>query len=323
MFLKESQETKKSLMTTKPYFRTIDLTGVPVPDFVESFSYEEIRAAAIARLIELQPDYLVVESDPAIKVIEAFCYREMLLRQRINDGLRANTITLAKGADLATIGAFANVAPLKGEDEARFRARVQQGFAQLAAAGPRGAYRAHVMGLSTDILDVGIHSPTPGEVVVSLLAFEDVEEVEPQEQAIGAALFAQPKDKKRILCRSGSDIVARTRNLLNEEDIRPLTDQVTVRPAHATPFDIVAKLVIYPGPDRELVLAQAKERLAAYLGSIRKVGYDATRSGIMAALNAPAVQNVALISLQADIVCGVYDVAVALSQEVEVSHVDV
>jgi len=307
----------------QPYFRTIDLTGVPVPDFVEAFSYEEIRAEAIKRLVELQPDYLVVESDPAIKVIEAFCYREMLLRQRINDGLRANTITLAKGADLATIGAFANVVPLAGEDEARFRARVQQGFAQLAVAGARGAYRAHVMGLSTDILDVGIHSPAPGEVVVTLLAFEDVEEASTDEMAIGTALFAQPRDKKRILCRSSSSIVARTRNLLNEEEVRPLTDQVTVRPAHVIPFEIKAKLVIYPGPDSSLVLAQAKERLVAYLSSICKVGHDATCSGIMAALQAPGVQNVLLASPQADIVCGADDIAVALNSDVEVSHVDV
>jgi len=304
----------------QPYFRTIDLTGVPVPDFVEAFSYEEIRAAAIARLVELQPSYIVVESDPAIKVIEAFCYREMLLRQRINDVARANTITLAKGADLAVIGAFANVAPLDGEDESRFRARVQQGFTQLAAAGPAKAYRAHVMGLSTDIVDVGIHSPAPGEVVVTLLAFQDVGEASADEIAIGTALFAQPK---QVLCRSGSNIIARTRDLLNSEDIRPLTDMVTVRPAHIIPFDIVAKLVIYPGPDASLVLAQAKERLAAYLSSIRRVGYDATRSGIIAALNAPAVQNVKLESPQADIVCGAYDVAAALSIDVEATHVDV
>jgi len=310
-------------MSIQPYFRTIDLTGVPVPNFVETFSYEEIRAAAIARLIELQPDYIVVESDPAIKVIEAFCYREMLLRQRINDAVRGNTITLAKGRDLEIIGAFANVAPLEGEDEARFRSRVQQGFAQLAAAGPRGAYRVHVMGLSTDIIDVGIHSPAPGEVVVTLLAFEDVEEATSSEIAIGTALFEQPRDKKRILCRSGSEIIARTRDLLNEDDIRPLTDQVTVRPTNVVDYEIKAKLVIYPGPDVNLVLSQAKERLGEYLRSIRKVGYDATRSGLISALSAGGVQNVTLTSPTSDVVCGHYDIAVALNVQVEVSHVDI
>jgi len=269
----------------------------------------------------------VLESDPAIKVIEAFCYREMLLRQRINDAARGNTITLSKGADLEAIGAFAGVAPLPDEDEARFRARVQQGFTRLAASGPRGAYRAYVMGLSTDIIDVGIHSPAAGEVVVTLLACQDVDEALGQEIAVGEALFDQKQaaklGKSRILCRSGSQIIAKTRDLLNEDDIRPLTDQVTVRPANILDYEIAAQLVIYPGPDVNLVLTQAKKRLGAYLRSLRKVGYDATRSGLIAALSAGGVQNVILTSPGQDIVCGAYDVACALKIDVEVSHVDI
>jgi len=309
------------------YFRTIDLSGVPVPDFVEEISYDEIRSAAIAKLVELQPDYIVLESDPAIKVIEAFCYREMLLRQRINDAARGNIITLSKARDLEAIGAFAGVAPLEGEEEGRFRTRVQQGFTRLAAAGPRGAYRAYVMGLSTAIIDCGIHSPSPGEVVVTLLACQDVEEATAQETSIGTALFEQKQaaklGKKRILCRSGSQIIARTRDLLNEDDIRPLTDQVTVRPANIIAYDVQAKLVIYPGPDVNLVLAQAKQRLNAYLRSLRKVGYDATRSGLISALSTGGVQNVILTNPQNDIICGAYDVACALKIDVEVSHVDI
>jgi len=165
--------------------------------------------------------------------------------------------------------------------------------------------------LSTDIIDVGIHSPSPGEVVVTLLAFEDVDTASKQETAIGTALFTQPQTMTRILCRPGSDIIARTRDLLNENDIRPLTDQVTVRPANIKAYDIVAKLVIYPGPDVQLVLSQAKTRLGEYLRSIRKVGYDATRSGLISALSAGGVQNVVLASPASDVVCGAYDVGVA------------
>jgi len=310
-------------LSPQPYFRTIDLTGVPVPDFVEAFSYSEIRAAAIAHLQQLQPDYLVLESDPAIKVIEAFCYREMLLRQRINDSLRANTITLAKGADLDTIGAFVNVARLEGEDESRFRARVQQGFSQIAAAGPRSAYRAHVMSVSSNIIDCGIHSPQAGQVVVTLLGFEDVDEGEATDEEVdhGALLFDQPKGKIRILCRSGSDLLSMVRAKLNEDDIRPLTDQVIVRPVSVVNYDIKAQLVIYPGPDGNLVLSQAKERLYGYLRHVRRVGYDVTRSDIIAALTSGGVQNVILIDPRQDIVCSPSDTAVARNIDVEVSHV--
>jgi len=250
-----------------------------------------------------------------------------LLRQRINDAARANTITLAKEQDLEVIGAFAGVDPLAGEDESRYRARVQQGFARLAAAGPSGSYRAYVMGLSLEIIDVGIHSPTPGEVVITLLAFEDVTQATTQEIARGHALFEQAQAAKlgveRILCRPDADIIARTRDLLNKQDIRPLTDQISVRPANILEFEIKAKLVIYPGPDVTLVIADAKEQLKAYLRSIRKVGYDATRSGIIAALNTGGVQNVILTKPEGDVVCGFYDVSCALKIDVELSHVDI
>ncbi|WP_412057362.1 hypothetical protein [Bartonella sp. DGB2] len=61
-------------MSQNAYFHTLDLTQIPAPDFVEEVSYEAIRQAAIAKLKALEPNYSVLESDPAIKVIEAFCY---------------------------------------------------------------------------------------------------------------------------------------------------------------------------------------------------------------------------------------------------------
>lgn len=306
------------------YFRLIDLSSVPAPDFVEEISFEEIRALAIAKLLELDPEYTVVESDPAIKVIEVFCYREMLLRQRVNDAARANVITEAVGKDLDVKGAGVNVERIAGEDDDRYMERIQQGFARLAAAGPRGAYAAHTKDVSVAVVDCGVHSPERGKIVVTVLAYQDVDDATEDEARIGAALFAQPTGgATRIVARSNSALLNEIRVKLNEEDIRPMTDMVTVRVPTILEYAISSALVIYPGPDAEAVRLAAKGRLDAYLRSVRKVSYDSTKAGIIAALTAPGVQNVILNNPTADIEAGNYDLAVCTAIDLVVDRVGV
>jgi len=73
-------------------FTAIDLSALTPPDIIETIDYEAIvkdmrddlvaRFPAIVGVIDL-------ESEPARKLIEAFAYRELLLRARINDSARA------------------------------------------------------------------------------------------------------------------------------------------------------------------------------------------------------------------------------------------
>jgi phage-related baseplate assembly protein len=310
------------------YFRLIDLDGVPPPDFVETLDYEVIRQAAIDYFRALHPGFTaILESDPVIKLIEAFSYRELLLRQRINDAARANTITHATGADLDTIAAFFSIGRIEGETDARFRRRAQLGIYISSVAGPRKAYEVHALSAAISVVDVSVHSPAPGEVVVTVLAFEDVESTAAttEQKLVGKALFAQPADisKVRILSGSASEVIAAVRNRVSADDVRPLTDSVTVRPPNVIQFSIDAKLVIYPGPDAAAVRAAALAALAAYLQSIRKVSYDATLAGIIAALKVPGVQNVILAAPLADIAASYYDLPVCTAVSVVVDRVDV
>ncbi|EJF86912.1 hypothetical protein MCY_00562 [Bartonella rattimassiliensis 15908] len=70
------------------------------PEIITELSFEEIRAAVLTHLKELLPNYTFLESDPAVKVIEAFSYRELLLRQRINEAARNNILNFATGESL-------------------------------------------------------------------------------------------------------------------------------------------------------------------------------------------------------------------------------
>ena len=94
----------------------IDLSRLPAPTVVEAIDYETVLAALKADLVARWPDYTAdLESDPAIKLLEVAAYREVLLRQRVNDAARAVLVATAIGSDLDHLGALLNVARLEVE----------------------------------------------------------------------------------------------------------------------------------------------------------------------------------------------------------------
>jgi len=65
---------------------SIDLSRLPAPDVVAPLDYEAIRSQLIADFRARWPGFdALVESDPAIKLLEVAAYRELLLRAAIND----------------------------------------------------------------------------------------------------------------------------------------------------------------------------------------------------------------------------------------------
>ena len=225
-----------------------------------------------------------VESDPVVKLIQLFCYREMVLRQRVNDAARAVMVAYAKGADLDALAALFRVerfiitpadpdtatpAVLETDDDLRRRmVLAPEGY---SVAGPEGAYIYHALSASADVLDASATSPSPGVVVVSVLS-RSGDGTAPQ-----ATLDA---------------VTAK----LTDQGIRPLTDFVTVQSAAVVAFNVVATLYFFSGPDRSVVMAAAQARLDDYLANARRLGRDITRAGIIAALSPEGVQNVILQS---------------------------
>jgi len=94
-------------------YTSIDLSKLSPPNVVEQLDYEVILSAMIADLIVRDPVFTaLVESDPAYKILEVAAYRELLLRQRVNDAAKAVMLAFAGRADLDQIGANFNVARL-------------------------------------------------------------------------------------------------------------------------------------------------------------------------------------------------------------------
>lgn len=273
-------------------FTAVDLAKLPFPNAVEVLDFEVILAEMLADYQSRDPEFTaLVESDPAYKVLEVAAYRELLLRQRVNEAIKAVTLAYANDADLDQIAARYNVErllidagnpdvippiPPTYESNDSLRRRVQLSFEGFSTAGPEGAYLFHALGSDARVLDADARSPVPGQVIVAVLS------------NVGDGV-------------APSDLLAAVNATLSDEDVRPLTDQVLVESAGIVNYAITAQLKLYPGPDATVVLNAANAAAAAYAETNHRLGRDVTLSGLYAALHQEGVQNVALTSPVADI----------------------
>ena len=301
----------------------IDMSTVAPPDVVQPIDFEavlaDLKVEMLARLPALA-DVLELESEPITKLLQLMAYREVLLRQRVNEAARAVMVAYAVAGDLEQIGANYGVTRLPGETDLRLRHRVQQAFNRLAADAQAEAYRQHALGVSADIRDVQVFSEAPGRVTVSVLALARVPaaEASPDQAAAGQALFGASTVPGMVntIQPNGGPLLLQVLAALNAENVRPLTDHVVVRAPRAIAYTVDAVLEVLPGPDPELVRARRNAALLAYLRSCQTQGTDVTRAGITAALVEPAVKDVRLAAPLANVVVGAGEIAVCIGSSV-------
>ncbi|HFP0940735.1 TPA: baseplate J/gp47 family protein [Escherichia coli] len=277
-------------------YDVINLSDLPVPDAIVVPDASVIFGAWLARLRELDPEFdALVESDPTYKQGEVTAFQLTLAFQRVNDAVRAVFLASAQKADLDQIGAAFNVGRMvivpanpdavpptdavMEEDEA-FRKRIQLSWSQLSTAGARNAYRFHARSADEDVLDADAYGPEEhgraGEVDVYVLSREG------NGTASEALLDA---------------VSAR----LNADEIRPLTDFVTVKSAIINDYTVTAELEIPDGPDAGEVLENAKNTVMSYTRLANRINGMVPLSAIYAALQQTGVARVILSSPRADI----------------------
>ena len=272
-------------------FTAINLSGLTPPDVIETLDYEAIVREMRDDLVARFPDIAGVidlESEPARKLIEAFAYREMLLRARINDAARSVLLASSYGSNLDHLAAlFAtqrmqvedDTGVLVLEDDDRLRRRVQLAPEAFSVAGPEGAYVYHALTAAPWARDATAIMTTPGRVRVTML-------------------------------REGSDPVSSlgeheaVRMSLIDNDVRPLTDMVEVLRPRVQRTDITAKLTLYPGPDGNVVRDRALSALSDWVETNRMLGMNLRRSAIFSKLHVEGVHSVDLASPAQDLVLG-------------------
>lgn len=299
----------------------VDLSQLAAPDVVEELDYEILLAERKATLVSLYPEEqqeaiartLMLESEPIVKLLQENAYREVIWRQHVNESARAVMLAYAAGNDLDNIGANYNVARLVitpadettlpptsavMESDTDYRLRIQQAFEGMSVAGSTGAYQFHGRSADGRVADISVISPEPANVTISVLSRENN----------GAAT---------------EDLLAVIRSALNDEDVRPVADRVTVQSAKIVEYKIDASLFLYPGPESEPVLSAAKAKLKSYISAQHRLGRDIRKSAIYAALHVEGVQRVELDAPVADIVldgtqaswCSEYSLTIGGSDE--------
>ena len=280
-------------------FTAINLSGLTPPDIIETLDYEAIVTAMRNDLVERFPPIAGVidlESEPARKLIEAFAYREMRLRARINDSARAVLLASSYGTNLDHLGALFATARQDGEDDERFRRRIQLAPEAFSVAGPEGAYQYHALTVAPWARDVSAVSRRPGVVRVTVL-----------KQGPNPAPTLTEREDIRLH--------------LKNEAIRPLTDVVEVQAPIIRQTSIMAKLTLYPGPDAQVVRQRSLAAVTAWVEKNRMLGMNLRRSALFAALHQEGVHSVDLVSPADDLVLDVTEVYAIQSIEVTINAI--
>jgi phage-related baseplate assembly protein len=271
-------------MSTTP----IDLSQLPAPDVIEPLDYETLLAQRKAQLIALYPleeqadiaATLALESEPMVKLLQESAYRELVLRQRVNDAARALLLAYASGATLDHLGALFDVKRLlicAGDPETRrdpvyedcddYRERIQLAPRGFSVAGPLDAYVFHARSADGRVLSADAYSPSPCVMVVTILSRE----------GDGTA---------------SDELLTVVREALEKK--RPQTDEVIVRSAKIVPYTIRATLKFFSGPDRAVALAEANRCTTQFAREMHRIGREVTKDGLYASMRVAGVQKVLL-----------------------------
>jgi len=145
-------------------------------------------------------------------------------------------------------------ATVEGDDA--LRERIYEAPERFSVAGPAGSYEFYTKSVNSSIVDVDVSSPEPGEVnIVPLL--------------VGGEIPGQ-----EIL----DDIYA----AVNADDIRPLTDHVSVVAPVAVTYDITATYYIMSGADSSTVQADVTAAVSEYVNwQKEKLGRDVNPSKLI------------------------------------------
>ena len=257
---------------------TIDFSSIPAPTIIEALDFETILQEMITDLQSRDPSYTeILESDPGVKILEVAAARELTLRQRINDALKATLLRFAIGADLDNIAAFYGVTRLQGETDEELRERTIERVMGSSTAGGRSWYRYQAMTASPLIADVNVDTPFPGQVRVSVLA----------KAGNGTA---------------SAELIEAVDAVVQADNVRVITDTVTTVSAEIVTVNVQAQVWLLPETP-ETVFENLEETLRTAFSAESGLGWDVTLSWLIAKLQQPGVQRVMLQAPTTRVIC--------------------
>lgn len=230
------------------------------PNIVDEMSAQEVLDRFLTDLSALK----LTEKDPGYKILSAAAYRELLVRQRINEAARNVLLEYSKDKDQLT-----SIRRQPDETLDQWIERIITARKGRSLSGPSDGYRALAMAIAPkEIRDVAVYRRRAGVVRVVVLASNQ---------------SGKPSE----------ELLAQIRKELAKPDVRLVTDTVEVSGPVLKPVSIAAK--VYLLPDAPMSDFERLEDLfRAEFEKNRAFGRDITVSWCAAILHARGVYSVEL-----------------------------
>lgn len=284
----------------------IDLSQLNPPDVVRQIDFETILKDGLEdfyqRMEDVQPNFpRYLESDPAMKLAEAFAYREMLVRNEANEQALAVLLAFAKDNDLDHKAAERNLqrriispatensAEVKESNES-LRKRVQLAPEGQTTAGSEGSYIFHGLNADARVKDIYPYAP--------------LDENENPTGICNIYVLSTEGDGT-----ASEEVINAVNAALNAKSVRPLTDRPLVYSASILNYSIDAEIFIDEGPDENIVLDSCYKAAQEYTRKSHSFNDGISLSGIYQALHQPGVSRVNLISPASNIDTSIGQVA--------------
>jgi phage-related baseplate assembly protein len=168
------------------------------------------------------------------------------------------------------------------ETDDHLRARIQAAPNQFSVAGPEGAYRYFALSADPSIADAQVLSPAPGQVNVCILT---------------GPVTAQPAPSPNPEGTASNALINKVTTLLAADNVRPLTDGVTVSAATEADYTIAGTITMYADAEPVSTMAAANTAAANFaIALASRIQRDIVPSQIIEALSVSGVYQVTLTS---------------------------
>ena len=254
----------------------MNLSDLATPQIIEELSLNEILEEMRIKFVSIAPEFTAyLESDPLIKLMEIAAYRELLLRQRINQAAKANLLAFATENDLDNLAAFYGIIRRENETDDELRIRTQAKIEGWSSAGSQAAYKFHALNSDSRVKEANADSPEPGLVRISIIS----------------------KENDGIV---SDNLLEAVNDYMQREDIRVLTDTVQVVPCTLVDIDVRAKITLMSStPDEFLNTIETSFRRAFYKNA--NMGVSISRNWVISNLFLDGVRDVELLSPLSDV----------------------
>jgi phage-related baseplate assembly protein len=282
-------------MPTQPkIFDNIDLSGVPLPTVIDEPDFEALFSARVEKFRELDPNYdLLLESDPAAKVMQVSAYMDMLLRFRVNNAARQTLLGFSTGDSLERVHGDAlgverlTVTPANNEvippipavmeSDERYAYRIQLRHGASSTAGGITHYKYHAMTADANVRDVAVYSPNHY----------------PYYNTGGLVMIAVLGDTGNLI--PNQTVLDNVRNKVTAPEVKVLTDIVQVEAAIMRSVNVAAEVYLLPRTPLS-VFSELDKKLRDAVAEKQALGWDLTRSWIISQLQSQGVHSVELVS---------------------------